>query len=143
MNVYSNAPPAAIGSWVTPSTPSMSLRSAMPCQCTLVSLGSWLSTVTRSRSPAVARIRGPGTLSPYAQVDTVRPPRSIWVGCGRQPGGDQALTGAAAGLLGAPDGLRAGTHETPGVGATRGKARKREGPGGTGEEGTTAEFKGH
>ena len=75
-------PPAAIGSWVTPGTPSMSLRSAMPCQWTLVSSGSRLSTATRSRSPAVARISGPGTLSSYAQVDTVRPPRSIWVGCG-------------------------------------------------------------
>ncbi len=62
--------------------PSMSLRSAIPCQWTLVSAGRALSTVTRSKSPALARSSGPGTLSPYAQVCMIGPPRSTAVACG-------------------------------------------------------------
>src|SRR6266508_691355 len=65
-----------------PGTPSMSLRRATPCQCTVVSTGSWLIKSTRSRSPARARRSGPGRLSPYAQVRTVGPPRSRVTGRG-------------------------------------------------------------
>src|SRR5262245_66389923 len=59
-----------------PGTPSMSLRSATPCQCTLVEAGSRLSTSTRIRSPARARISGPGAASVYPQVRTSGPRRS-------------------------------------------------------------------
>ena len=89
----------AIGAWVIPGTPSMSLRRATPCQCTLVSAGRRLSTATLSRSPAVVRSRGPGTESPYPQVSTTIPPRSTveargvrWATTVRCPAGRRAAS---------------------------------------------------
>src|SRR5690625_6238855 len=52
----------------------------MPCQWIVEVSGRRLSSVMRIRSPAVARISGPGRLSPYAQVETALPPRSNVVG---------------------------------------------------------------
>ena len=60
----------------------MSLLMAIPCQCTLVSWGSWLSTVICSRSPAWARTSGPGNCWSYPHVETTRPPRSTSTGRG-------------------------------------------------------------
>src|SRR5665647_9446 len=68
--------PGLTGSCVIPGTPSAPLHSRMPCQWIVVSAGSWLSKVIRKKSPAVARISGPGTVSPYAHVATFGPPRS-------------------------------------------------------------------
>ena len=59
-----------MGCWVTGGTPSMSLRSASPCQCTEVSASSWFRTVAFRVSPAPRRITGAGT-DPNAQVGAV------------------------------------------------------------------------
>ncbi|SKT63643.1 Uncharacterised protein [Mycobacteroides abscessus subsp. abscessus] len=59
-----NDPAAAICGCVRSGTPSMSLRNAIPCQCTVVGAGSPLATATRSTSPLRARIVGPGIWSP-------------------------------------------------------------------------------
>ncbi|PMC03545.1 phosphatase [Microbacterium sp. UMB0228] len=67
------------GLWVTGGTPSMSLRSASPCQCTEVSVSSWLRTVAFSVSPAPRRITGAG-IEPNAQVAAVVPARSSALG---------------------------------------------------------------
>jgi hypothetical protein len=75
----------------------------MPCQCTEVSVGSWLSTRIRNRSPAVARISGPGAVSPNAHVSTVVPPRSSevalavsWCSTTRWPGSGRSRAGVAS-----------------------------------------------
>ncbi len=62
---------------VAGAAPSMSLRNAMPCQCKDVGESSRLETVTASSSPMLARISGPGIVSPYDSVWTIGPPRSI------------------------------------------------------------------
>ena len=64
---------------VAGSTPSMSLRSAIPCQCTDVGSLSRLWTVIASSSPMLARISGPGMVLPKASVRAVTPPRSMSV----------------------------------------------------------------
>lgn len=53
--------PGRMGCWVT-RVPSMSLRSATPCQCTLVGCGIRLVNVARTVSPLFTRITGPGTV---------------------------------------------------------------------------------
>src|SRR5699024_4371095 len=63
-----------------PGTPSAALCRRMPCQWIVEASGSRFASAMRSRSPAVARIGGPGRVSPYAQVETVFPPRSTVVG---------------------------------------------------------------
>ncbi len=73
---YVNEPPAFTGRWVRSGTPSMSLRRARPCQCREVASGRWLASVSSRVSPAVTRTSLPGRSSPYAQLPTVRPPRS-------------------------------------------------------------------
>ena len=62
--------------------PSMSLRTAMPCQCTDVGCSRRLARVTASSSPTLARISGPGTPVPWTRVRANVPPRSTVAGSG-------------------------------------------------------------
>ena len=47
---------------MTPGTPSILLGSTMPCQWTAVPIGRWLVTMTRTLSPSMTRMVGPGTV---------------------------------------------------------------------------------
>lgn len=73
-NRYVKSVAAPTARWVSPGTPSMSLRRASPCQWSEVGCGRWLARVRASVSPAVTRISCPGSRSPYAHELTVCPP---------------------------------------------------------------------
>ncbi|CFS60975.1 Uncharacterised protein [Mycobacterium tuberculosis] len=62
-NRYVKSPPGPMFA-VAGSVPSISLRSAMPCQCTDVGSPRRLVTETTISSPTVARISGPGMVLP-------------------------------------------------------------------------------
>ncbi|GGV69551.1 hypothetical protein GCM10010261_64080 [Streptomyces pilosus] len=51
----------------------MSLRSAIPCQCTVVASGRWLASVNATVSPAVTRTSRPGSNPSYVHDLKVRP----------------------------------------------------------------------
>ncbi len=55
----------------------------MPCQCTVVGAGRSLTSLALTTPPAVASMRGPGSDSPYAQVETVRRPSETDAGRAR------------------------------------------------------------
>jgi hypothetical protein len=51
-----------MGGWVMNGTPSWSFGTMSPCQWTAVLSGNSLVTITRTLSPSVTRISGPGTV---------------------------------------------------------------------------------
>lgn len=80
---YVKVDPARTAVWVAGGTPSMSLRSAMPCQWidVVVLFGSWLDSSATRVSPTESRTSPPGVRPSKAQVlGMTPPPRSIMAG---------------------------------------------------------------
>jgi hypothetical protein len=60
-NSQVNVWPGSTGGWVNGGTPSIVLGTCRPCQWMLVAWRSSFRKMTRSVSPSVTRISGPGT----------------------------------------------------------------------------------
>ena len=76
MKLYSKLEPAPMGACVVGAAPSMSLRTRIPCQCSVVSASRPFWTLTFTRSPDFRRSSGATAAPPYVHVFTRRPPRS-------------------------------------------------------------------